>query len=75
LDWRRATEIFKVEHMVMFTEDSWKQIVQGHCADSYLLSVLSIIGNDLELLKKLFVTTEVNEVGIYAFNFYVNGKL
>jgi calpain-15 len=59
----------------MNDEDCWKNIVQGHCADSYFLSVLSIIANDRELLKKLFVTHSVNEVGIYAFNFYVNGKL
>jgi hypothetical protein len=61
--------------MKMFSTDSWKNIVQGHCNDSYFLSVLSILGGDKELLRKLFVTTEVNAVGIYAFNFYVNGKL
>jgi hypothetical protein len=40
-----------------------------------MISVLTALAEDPELIKRNFKVKEVNSSGIYAINFYVNGTI
>ena len=48
---------------------------QGQLQDSFFLDALSVLAEEPEQLKSMFITNECNTAGIYLIVLYVNGLL
>jgi hypothetical protein len=75
ISWDRASTIFK-DSLTLFKNGELKMenLKTGRLANCYLWSAVQILAErDPALVKGLFKTTEINQAGVYAFNFYVNG--
>ena len=75
LEWKRITDLERIQ-LYLLAKESGERIViqkdrQGATNDSYFVAALSSLGSRIE---QSFVTKDINEAGIYAFKFYLNGK-
>ena len=48
--------------------------MQGGASTCYIEASMGAIAEFPDLVKNVFVTQEENDVGIYAFRFYIRGK-
>ena len=48
-------------------------VIQGVLGDCWFLGALSVVATKPDLLMKNFCQKELNEQGVYEFNFYKNG--
>ena len=74
LTWRRPEEFWGAGGFVLYDKIEINDIKQGILGDCYFLSCLSAIAETPERIKKIFITQQVNEAGIYAVQFYINGE-
>lgn len=74
LEWRRPKDVFGEGRFKIYEDPGPNDIKQGKCGDCYFLSSLSSLAEYPERIKNIFITKEVNEAGIYACSFYVNGE-
>jgi hypothetical protein len=74
LKWRRLGNMF--DHVKLFDAGRVKQenIRQGDMSNCYFIAALCSLTTKPGLIESLFITREINEAGIYAMRFYVNGK-
>ena len=56
------------------TNPEWHDIMQGMAGTCYIEASLASIAEFPGLVQNVFVTTEKNDAGIYAFRFYIRGK-
>lgn len=49
-------------------------VIQGALGDCWFLGPLSVIADKTELLNKIFITTAINDYGVYAFQFFKAGR-
>jgi len=67
--------MYRKEELTMFaTREIWSTMQQGELGDCYLLSTLVALDTRPGALEDMFVTKEVNDEGIYAVKFSVNGE-
>ena len=74
LVWRRPRDIYGHGQYKIYEEPGPNDIKQGKCGDCYYLSSLASLAEYPERIKRIFLTKEVNEAGIYALQFFVNGE-
>ena len=79
IQWVRASEIACLKdeggNQAIFLEDiSPNDIKQGGLGDCYFLSVLSVLAEHPDRIRKLFATDQVNPQGMYGINMVKNGK-
>jgi calpain-15 len=65
IKWKSASEIFE-ECKVFEGKVEPGDIKQGGLGDCYFLSSLSVLAERENLIKRLFVTKEVNSLGCYS---------
>lgn len=53
---------------------SWNDVVQGSVGNCYFLASIAAIAEHPNVIKKVFLTDQVNSAGIYAFRMYIRGK-
>lgn len=70
--WRRSSEIFD-DPEVFKDGASYDDIEQGQFGDCYFCAALASAAEVPERIERRFLTTEMNECGIYAMTFFVNG--
>jgi calpain-15 len=51
-----------------------KNIEQGQIGNCYFVAAVCALATKSGLLEDLFLTKEVNEAGVYAMRFYLNGQ-
>jgi hypothetical protein len=49
-------------------------MVQGMTSNCYVVASATSLAERPELIREIFLTDSFNEVGLYAFKFYVMGK-
>ena len=74
LEWRRPKDVFGEGNFKIYEEPGPNDIKQGKCGDCYYLSCLSSLAEYPDRIKRIFITKEVNDAGIYACHFYINGE-
>ena len=79
MEWIRAREIPSLNDdegklQVFAGSIEPNDIRQGALGDCYFLSVLSVLAEKPERVRKLFETTEVNQEGVFAMNLTKNGQ-
>ena len=52
----------------------WSSIKQGNLGNCYVIAAMASLDNRPGALERLFVTTKINEAGIYAVKFWMNGR-
>ena len=52
----------------------WHDIMQGMAGTCYIEASLAAVAEFPSVVQNIFVTTEKNDAGIYAFRFYIRGK-
>lgn len=72
--WRRPKEVWTDGDFCLYNQIDANDIQQGLLGDCYFLSCLSAIAEDPERIKRIFITQETNEAGIYAVQLYINGE-
>ena len=74
--WLRPHELFNSSYsdIHLFETIDPKSIKQGTLDTCQFLAVLSTLAGFPERVKKIFQQTEINKFGVYALNFYLNGK-
>ena len=77
--WIRASEIDELNDeegkLAIFSNDvTPSDIKQGLLGDCYFLSILSVLAEVPNRIKKLFVTSKINEFGVYAVTLKKNGE-
>ena len=72
LKWKRASDLFPYPEL-WFTTINYENIEQGAISNCHFITVLSCLARIPGYLENLFVTTEINQAGIYAMKFFVNG--
>ncbi len=72
LVWKRPSEVLGPDYKLYEKIDP-ADIRQGLCGNCYFLSSLSSLAEFPERIKRIFLNTETNEVGIYAVTLFVNG--
>jgi hypothetical protein len=55
-------------------EPSWDDVNQGYSGTCYILAAMAGLAEWPDLVNNVFRTQEVNDEGIYAFQFYIRGK-
>ncbi len=71
--WKRSTELFGEGQFKMYQGISPCDIRQGALGNCYFLCSLSSLAEQPDLIKRLFVSQDVNEYGAYAVWLNVNG--
>ena len=74
LTWMRPKDVYGENNFRIYEEPGPNDIKQGMCGDCYFLSSLSSLAEYPDRIKRIFITKEVNDAGIYACQFYVNGE-
>jgi hypothetical protein len=64
--WRRPQDKWGDGGFVLYDKIEVNDIKQGLLGDCYFLSCLSALAEDPARIKRIFITQEVNEAGIYA---------
>ena len=64
--WKTAEEIFGKDYEVIQNGISPNQLYQGYLGDFYLLSSISALAEHPERIKRLLLTQEKNEEGVYT---------
>lgn len=74
--WLRPHEIFQNTYteIRLFEKIDPNSILQGTLDTCHFLAVLSSLAEYPERVKAIFQQTEINKYGVYAVNFYLNGK-
>ena len=72
--WKRPSEVYGKKNFVVFKDISPNDIKQGYCGNCYFLSSIASLAESSDRVKAMFLTKEVNEAGIYAMKFYINGE-
>ena len=73
--WKRPSEFLDPEQIRIFQDRiEPSDIKQGCLGDCYFLSSLSVLAEKPDRIRRLFVTEEVNEYGIYAVRICKNGE-
>ena len=70
--WRRASEIYE-QPEIFKNEVDFKDISQGLIGNCYFLAALSSSAEVPERIGRRFLTQQINECGIYAVTFFING--
>jgi calpain-15 len=73
--WKRPNEMWGNGNFKLFDTIAPGDIKQGVLGDCYFLSCLSAIAENEDRIKSVFVNKEVNQAGIYAVHFYLNGEM
>jgi hypothetical protein len=73
-EWKRASDVYPMESLKIFSGITPTDIVQGFCGDCYFLSSISSLAEYPERVEDIFLTKEINEAGCYAMKFYINGQ-
>lgn len=71
---QRIGEVYPDATMFGSTNPEWHDIMQGMAGTCYIEASLASIAEFPGLVQNVFVTTEKNDAGIYAFRFYIRGK-
>eukprot|EP00826_Nyctotherus_ovalis_P063940 TRINITY_DN9374_c0_g2_i3.p1 TRINITY_DN9374_c0_g2~~TRINITY_DN9374_c0_g2_i3.p1 ORF type:complete len:688 (-),score=197.77 TRINITY_DN9374_c0_g2_i3:35-2074(-) len=72
--WKRVTELSEYSKFSIIADKiSPNDIVQGTLSDYYFLSALAILAETPSFIIPLFVSTEINEFGIFAVRMYRDG--
>lgn len=74
LEWRRPKDVYGEGGFKIYESPGPNDIKQGMAGDCYYLSCLASLAEFPERIKRIFITKEVNDAGIYACSFYVNGE-
>lgn len=74
LSWRRPKDVYGEGNFVLYDKPDPCDIKQGKCGDCYFLSSLSSLAEYPDRIKRIFITKEVNDAGIYAVHLYINGE-
>ena len=74
LEWRRPKDVYGEGQFKVYEEPGPNDIKQGKCGDCYFLSSLASLAEHADRIKRIFITKEVNDAGIYACSFYINGE-
>ena len=72
--WRRPSEFFKGEYKVFLDSIEPNDIKQGLLGDCWLMCALASLAERPQLVKRLFVTTQVTPYGIYRIRLCKNGE-
>ena len=77
-EWVRATKVPCLTDdegdLQIFVDDPTpNDIKQGALGDCYFLSSMSVLAEFPERIKSMFLTTEINEAGVYGIKMYKNG--
>jgi len=72
--WRRPSEFFKGEYKVFLDSIEPNDIKQGLLGDCWLMCALASLAERPQLVKRLFVTSEVTPYGIYRIRLCKNGE-
>ena len=74
--WAKASRSSKVGKPAAETADRIEpaDIKQGCLGDCYFLSVLSVLAEHPNRIRKLFITETINDYGIYAVKICKNGE-
>lgn len=74
VQWRRPHEF--MEHPTVFEDDiDPNDIKQGQLGDCWFLSALSSLAERPGLVRRLFVTQEHNDKGVYKIKIFKNGEI
>ena len=52
----------------------FKDVEQGNTGNCYIMASLGVLSEYPDILQKVFLINEENDVGIYAFRFFIRGK-
>ena len=74
LEWRRPKDVYGEGRFKIYEDPGPNDIKQGKCGDCYYLSCLSSLAEFPDRIKRIFITKDVNDAGIYACSFYINGE-
>ena len=72
--WRRPKDVWSEGEFCLYDKIDVNDIQQGLLGDCYFLSCLSAIAEEPSRIKRIFVTQETNEAGIYAVRLFINGE-
>lgn len=74
--WRRPVEFMsKTKPIEMFSEGiDPNDIKQGSLADCWILSAAACLAERPKLIERLFITKEVNDMGLYKIRLCKNGE-
>jgi hypothetical protein len=74
LIWRRSKEFLNDGPIQVFHNISPASIIQGSLGDCYLLSSLSVLSENQDYIRRLFITREYQANGMYALWLSEGGK-
>lgn len=74
LDYARISDIYGAKKFKLFEKIAPDVIQQGCLCNSYFLSAISVLAENPERIKKCFVSKDINKVGCYATEMYLNGE-
>lgn len=72
--WKRPEDVYGRNNYVIYDSPGPNDITQGDCGDCYFLASLSALAEFPDRIKRIFLTTEVNDAGCYAVQLYINGE-
>lgn len=53
---------------------TWHDVVQGGVGNCYILAAMGALVEYPELIRPVFITDQLNKVGIYTLRFFIRGK-
>ena len=72
--WKRLADVYKKKKPVIFdSKIEPADIQQGALGDCYFLSALSVMAEKPDRIRKLFLSDEINEAGVYGVRITKNG--
>lgn len=74
LEYARISDIYGRKKIQLFDKIEPNSIQQGCLCNSYFLSALSSLAENPERIQRCFVSQELNEVGCYAIELFLNGE-
>jgi hypothetical protein len=78
MKFKRAREIYDRQSGVTMwgnnNANDWQDVKQGSANNCWIFSSFGSISEKIDYIKRAFLVDELNEVGIYAFKFYILGK-
>ena len=74
-EWKRIKDVFSSEEYSLFGKCGVDELAakQGEIGNCWLIAAGSVVAQDPDRIKAVFLTDELNSAGIYALKLYMMG--